>query len=269
VIHAGILDDIIYGALNDSIIYLGGGNDKVICGPGNDAIKLGVGNAEIDGGNGTNILELTGSHAEYLIKKLVNDSNGFEYSIADTVPNRNGIALVKRVHKLTFNDISAVPFNSPNAMPLSDNLNVSTGCSLLTTGEQVVFIRASQIISNDVSFASVGSLRVSAVSDPIGGTVRLTKANETFKFAANQTSVTASNGDILFTCLLTGYLTQMQFKYTVADSAGNQALVVQNLNTGATEAMRAIVFIMVCFVQILKILYCNLNLNKQLNTHIV
>jgi len=129
VIHAGHDDDIIYGSMNDSIINLGSGWDQVFGKDGNDVIKLGTGNASIDGGNGINIVEFQGSYSEYYIEKLVNQNESeeavFDYRITDLVKNRNGVVLLRRVQRLTFNDISAIGLNEPYAMPVPDVLHVN------------------------------------------------------------------------------------------------------------------------------------------------
>lgn len=245
IIHAGADDDIIYGAMNDSIIFLGGGWDQVYAGAGNDMIKLGTGNASIDGGNGTNIVELQGSYADYIIEKLTNasDWNEFEYRLTDRVDNRNGIALLKRIQKLTFNDISAVALDGVNAMPVPDVLHID-GCSQTTSGTRVIVIPARQLLANDHLLNSLGGLRIKEVSDPIGGTVRLTNSNERIDLL-DKPSVTTQQGDVLFECTSNRFTDLIKFKYNVIDAAGNPAITVEDLSTGATAPMRAAVYLVV------------------------
>lgn len=235
VIHAGPKDNVIYGASGDTIIYLGAGNDSVIAGQGNDMIKLGTGSATVDGGAGVNIVELQGGYADYTIEKLSDVTQG-EYRITDKVAHRNGAAILKNIQKLTFSDISAVNLDSPSAMPVTDILRVNDPGQVLTRNGPLLF-SAAQLLNNDHLFNSQGGLRINAVSDARGGTVRLTQAGEIIRLADGQ--VIASRPDDVLFVPDPHYTGIMSFKYSVVDAAGNAAAVVQNLDTGETAPMRA------------------------------
>ncbi|MCC7006202.1 MAG: S8 family serine peptidase [Ottowia sp.] len=224
VMYGGANGNTIYGAADESIIHLGGGTSQVVAGDRNDVIKVGTGTATVDGGGGINILELQGSYADYQIDKI-NNAQGAQFRITDKMRERNGTVTFKNIQKLNFSDISAIDLTSPNAMPVTDMLRVNaTGHAF--NRQQAQLISAAQLLANDHILNSQGKLRISALSDVVGGVATLT-----------------SSGDILFTphAQFNG---MMRFKYSVTDAAGNAAITVQNLASGQTAPMRAQVILL-------------------------
>ncbi|WP_219623474.1 S8 family serine peptidase [Herbaspirillum seropedicae] len=216
-IYAGPNGDTIYGASGDSIINAGGGADRIFAGAANDIIKVGKGNATIDGGGGVNIAQLHGSYGDYRISKTADG-----YIVADKQAGRDGTVTLRNIQKLNFSDISAVDLTTPNPMPVADRLTTGqSGKAFDRT--QAHLIGAAQLLANDQALNSQGALRISAVSDAIGGSVSLTRA-----------------GDVLFTPdpAFTGI---MGFKYGVSDAAGHESAIVQDLSSGKTAPMRAAV----------------------------
>ncbi|MGE8162801.1 putative Ig domain-containing protein [Paraburkholderia sp. NPDC080076] len=219
-ITAGPNGDTIYASAAGSIVSAGGGADHIFGGAGNDVIKVGGGNAVIDGGAGTNIAQFHGSYAEY---RIVAANGG--YYVADKVPNRDGTVFLTNIQKLNFSDITGVILSQANPMPVADSLYLdSSGKAFDHT--QAHLISATQILANDQRLNSIGALHIVSVSGAQGGTVSLT-----------------TSGDVLFTPT-PGYTGVMTFKYTVADAAGNTSATVQDLNTGATAIMQAVVSLM-------------------------
>ena len=215
IIYAGPNGDLIYGAKGDSIINAGKGNDTIVGGMGNDVIKVGMGNANIDGGGGTNIVQFHGSYGDYNINKVANG-----YWISDKVTNRDGTVYVTNVQELNFSDIQAINLSSVYAMPVKDTITTNSTGGLLNR-TQTHLISASQLLANDQALSSTGPLRISAVSNPVGGTVQLTQA-----------------GDVQFTPDST-YTGIMSFRYTVMDAQGHSAMTVTDASTNQNAVMNA------------------------------
>lgn len=219
-ITAGPNGDTIYASAAGSIINAGGGADHIYGGAGNDLIKVGGGNAVIDGGGGTNMVQFHGSYAEY---RIVAANGGFY--VADKMPNRDGTVFLTNIQKLNFADIQGVDLSQANPMPVADTLYAdSNGKAFDHT--QSHLISAKQILANDQRLNSTGALHIASVGNAQGGTVSLT-----------------SSGDVLFTPT-PGYTGMMTFQYSVADAAGHTSAVVQDLNTGLTATMQAVVTLM-------------------------
>ncbi|MCX2898529.1 S8 family serine peptidase [Pseudomonas mandelii] len=217
VIFAGPKGDAIMASAGGSIIHAGGGVDRIYGGAGPDVIEAGHGDAVIDGGAGINLVALHGKYGDYTITRT---DSGF--TVADKVSGRDGSLTLSNVQKLNFADISVVDLQQPNAMPVADALRLNqAGSEFDRTQPQL--ISAASILANDQRLNSQGNLRIASVSDPLGGSVSLTE-----------------QGDVLFTPdpRFTGIA---NFKYGVADEAGNPAALIVDLNTGELAPMRAIV----------------------------
>ena len=216
VIYAGPQGDRISASAGGSIIYAGGGSDAIEGGAGNDVIEVGRGEAVIDGGGGVNIVTLHGSYGDYQITPTETG-----YQIADKIPGRDGTVNIANIQKLNFADISAIDLDSPNALPVADLIATDAGGAPLDRHSARV-ISAAALLANDQPRKSVGPLKLSAVSDAMGGTAEL---NE--------------QGDVLFTPAA-GYTGAMSFKYALADSAGNPAGSIIDLGSGELAPMRGI-----------------------------
>jgi subtilisin-like proprotein convertase family protein len=217
VIYAGPQGDRISASAGGSIIYAGGGKDVIEGGAGDDVIEVGRGEAVIDGGGGTNILTVHGSYGDYLITPTESG-----YQIADKVVGRDGMVDIANIQKINFADISAIDLNSPNAMPVADAIATDIAGAPLDRHSTRV-ISAAALLANDQLLKSAGPLKLSAVSDAMGGTASL---NE--------------QGDVLFTPIV-GHIGVMSFKYALVDSAGNPASSIVHLGSGELAPMRATV----------------------------
>lgn len=215
VIYAGQSGDEIIGAEKGSIIYAGGGNDTITGRDADDVIEAGKGNATIDGGGGTNLVTLHGDHGEYAITPTETG-----YRIEDKVAGRDGTLTLTRIQKLNFADISAVTLGGANAMPVTDTVRRDAAGAPLTRNQGARVITAAALLANDQVMGSQGPLRISEVSDGLGGTAAL---NE--------------QGDVVFTPNPAGQ-GAMGFKYSLVDAAGNPALGVVSLKTGEVAPMR-------------------------------
>jgi subtilisin-like proprotein convertase family protein/Ca2+-binding RTX toxin-like protein len=217
VIYAGPQGDRISASAGGSIIYAGGGKDIIEGGAGNDVIEVGRGAAVIDGGAGTNILTVHGSYGEYQITPTESG-----YQIGDKVVGRDGTVNIANIQKINFADISAINIDSPNALPVADAITTDAAGTPLDRHSARV-ISAAALLANDQLLKSTGPLKISAVSDAMGGTASL---NE--------------QGDVLFTPTV-GHMGVMSFKYALVDSAGNPAASIVHLGSGELAPMRATV----------------------------
>lgn len=215
VIYAGPLGDRIHASDGGSLIYAGGGDDQIHGGDGDDVVEVGHGNATFDGGGGINLVSLHGSYSDYDIARIADG-----YRISDKVDGRDGSVIAKNIQKLNFSDISAVSLETPSAMPVADFVSVDqTGEAVTGTGPQV--FSAAQLLSNDQRLNSHGNLRISQVSNAVGGSVGLTP-----------------DGSVSFTPAA-GFTGLRSFIYSVEDEAGNPAMSVVDLATGNKAPMRA------------------------------
>ncbi len=217
VIYAGPQGDTIYVAEQGSIIHAGGGADKIYGGKGNDVIEAGQGNALIDGGGGINVVSLHGTHADYIITRT--DSG---YQIRDKVAGRDGTLALKNIQKLNFSDISAIDLQEDTIVPIDDVLTTNWHGKPLSRSD-VHLIRGANLLANDLRFNDKSVLRISAVSDGVGGRVRLSAAGNIVFFP-----------DTRFTGV-------MSFKYQVMNTTGDTAISVVNLASGEVATKQAMV----------------------------
>lgn len=215
VIYAGPKDDLIYGSLQGSIIYAGAGPARITGRDADDVIEAGKGNATVDGGGGVNLVTLHGNHGDYVITPTETG-----YRIEDKVDGRDGVLTLTRIQKLNFEDISAVTLGGPNAMPVADVIRTDAAGAPLSRKDGARIIAAATLLANDQAMGSQGPLRISEVSDGLGGSVAL---NE--------------QGDVVFTPDAAGQ-GAMSFKYALVDAVGNPAMGVESLKTGEVAPMR-------------------------------
>ncbi|MBF7144485.1 MULTISPECIES: S8 family serine peptidase [Pseudomonas] len=215
VIYAGPGNDLIFGSAQGSIIFAGAGKARITGRDADDVIEAGKGNATIDGGGGTNLVTLHGDHGDYVITPI---DNG--YRIEDKVAGRDGTLTLTRIQKLNFADISAVNLGGPNAMPVTDTVRTDAAGAPLTRREGARVIAAAALLANDQPMGSQGPLRISEVSDGLGGTAVLNEQGDVV-FTPNPASQGA-----------------MGFKYALVDAAGNPAMNVVSLKTGEMAPMR-------------------------------
>lgn len=215
VIYAGPGNDLIFGSTQGSIIYAGAGKARITGRDADDVIEAGKGDAVIDGGGGVNLVTLHGNHGDYVITPTETG-----YRIQDKLAGRDGTLTLTRIQKLNFADISAVTLGGPNAMPVGDSIRTDAAGAKLTRRDGARLIAAATLLANDQPMGSQGPLRISEVSDALGGTAVL---NE--------------QGDVVFMPDPHGQ-GAMGFKYALVDAAGNPAMDVVSLKTGEAAPMR-------------------------------
>jgi subtilisin-like proprotein convertase family protein len=215
VIYAGPGNDLIFASAQGSIIYAGAGQALIKGRDGDDVIEAGKGDAVIDGGGGVNLVSLHGAHGDYVITPT--DTG---YRLQDTVAGRDGTLTLTRIQKLNFADISAVNLGGPHAMPVTDSVRTDASGAVLTRRDGARVIAAATLLGNDQPMGSQGPLRLSDVSEAMGGT-----------------AVLDEHGNVVFTPDPHGQ-GAMGFKYALLDAAGNPAMNVVSLKTGEAAPMR-------------------------------
>lgn len=214
-LEGGAGDDLIDGGLDDDVLSGGAGNDILRGGNGDD---------RIDGGDGVDVLELSGSFADYRISK-----GGDGIWISDTVAGRDGTDFVRGVEKANFSDVGLVDIPGTGGNGLTSPLPVRDVLDRDAAGfafdrSQAHLIAARQLLGNDISFQGA-ALKITALHELSGGTASLT-----------------ASGDVLFTPT-PGYGGIMGFKYTVENASGGQVTEVVDRATGQTATMRAAVYL--------------------------
>ncbi|HDS1736226.1 S8 family serine peptidase [Pseudomonas sp. BP8] len=217
VIYAGPKGDRIQASAGGSIIYAGGGADLITGSAADDVIEAGRGDATINGGEGVDLVKLHGTHDEYLITRT---ASGFQ--ISDTVPKRDGRLTLSNIQNLGFADIASIDLLAPAAMPISDTLGMEQMASF-TVGEADFTIPAAVLLENDQLLASAGALRIATVTQARGAIVHLDE----------QGNVRVAP--------LHGHVGNISFRYDVVDGSGNPSLLIQDVVSGASAPLRALV----------------------------
>lgn len=115
----------------------------------------------LDGGDGIDFAEFTGSFSDYRITKL----DDATYRVVDTRAGRDGADILKNIEKLNFADVSAVDIALPNPMPVKDVITIADRSGLK-------LIKASDLLANDRDWQG-DALHITTISDIVGGSILL------------------------------------------------------------------------------------------------
>jgi Ca2+-binding RTX toxin-like protein len=217
-IDGGLGDDIIRGHRGDDRLignegedYLEGGrgDDELYGEEGEDLLKGGFGNDHLYGGDNYDVAEYSGKLEEYDVTVLGDGT----IQVADRVEGRDGVDILQDVEALNFQNIKEVAIDLDNPITANDVLDI--------TGSDPYTLTAAEILANDIDYQG-DDLHITAVSNVQGGTAELV------------------NGDVLFTPD-ENYHGVMSFKYSIADSHGNEGANAVLQTTGETAEIKGTV----------------------------
>src|SRR5262249_45146927 len=152
----------------------------------------------IDGGDGTDLIQLSGALSDYSFERLADGS----YRISDRVSDRDGTETIKNVERFSIkvgsaNAIFDLGMDAP--LPADDRIAIPTSGGSIT-------IPFSALTANDIDFQHLGApqLLSSWVGDAVGGTVALSADRQSVIFTPNP-----------------NFSGAMEFSYQVHDAQGN------------------------------------------------
>lgn len=200
-------------------IYAGGRADHIIVGPEDDVIEVKYGTTYIDGGAGSNLVQLHGRYGDYHIEEI-----GEGYVVTDKIPKRDGTVVLKNIQELVFSDAFSINLTPMVIAPVVDSLRTNKYGELFDRIETQI-ISASQLLTNDYILNAQLPVKIDEVSDAKGGNVVLN-----------------ADGEVLFTPD-SKFAGIMQFKYSICDAKGN-SFQVTNYANDEKIAMRATAFLL-------------------------
>jgi Ca2+-binding RTX toxin-like protein len=264
-ILGGVGDDVLDGGLDDDVLNGGAGNDVLIGGGGDD---------QIDGGDGIDVVQFSGSYADYRITKVADINGSITWRVVDTTNGRDGADTLKNIEKLSFKDVNSLDLKVNASLPVKDIIAVADHSGIKT-------INVSDLLANDrdlngdvLHITSVGEAKAGRIVGALLATGIVLKArtdsdgNQSFwsfdqtSFDAKKASLGAqASSESLAAAQAAAWGTQyslaigdqiqfeadgsthlMGFKYRIADSANN-ATQVTNTGTGQTAPLQAAVIL--------------------------
>ncbi len=217
------------------LIYGGPGRDTVIVGTHNTVVYDGTGALTVVGNAaGFSVLALHGSYADYTLKQNADGTR----TITDSGAGRDGAVTFSNITSLDFGDIEQVPIANALGMPVSDRLNTGNAAQVAVNGAGQYVIQAATLLANDEDYAG-NALAIRELLDNNGQAI----ARGASGIVNGGTASLSADGSTIIFAPTAGFGGVMSFRYHVADSHGQNGMLVQQVGTASTAEMAATVYL--------------------------